>query len=180
MYVHIFLTAAAKRFYQTKCEEKYLKVNGKYEQKIIDQRRRNRINRVSVLSTVRVLVLGSYYSQKLESRRAAFANSSSSLTDTQINLWKKVLTKEFMSSEESEEEDAADHADGNKRAVLAIKPLAWRAPKVDRFFKRLDHKTTKRKSKQSKQQMLPRVIGRQSSRARPLCLPDDFFGFAAP
>jgi len=68
-------------------------------------------------------VLRTYYSQKLESRRAACANSSSSLTDAQINLWKKVLTKEFMYSEKNDE-DTADHADSSKRAVLAIKPLA--------------------------------------------------------
>jgi len=32
-----------------------------------------------------------------------------------------VVTKEFIPSEESDKEDAADHADGNKHAVLAIK-----------------------------------------------------------
>jgi len=79
-----------------------------------------------------------------------------------------------VSSEESDKEDAADYTDGNKCAVIAIKPLAWRVPKV---VKCLDHKITKRNSKQSKQQMLPRVIGRQSSTARPSCLSDDF---AAP
>ena len=40
------------------------------------------------------------------------------------------INKEFMSSEESAEEDF----DGKKRPALAVKPLLWRAPKVDRFL----------------------------------------------
>ena len=112
--------------------------------------------------------------QKLESRKAVFLKSSS-LTSEQRNLWKKVLIKEFMSSEESAEEDF----DGKKRPALAVKPLLWRAPKVDRFFKRLDQRSEKGKTKHSKQQTLPRVVGSQSSRVKPLSLPDDFFGFDA-
>ena len=99
----------------------------------------------------------------------------SSFTSEQRNLWKKVLIKEFMSSEESAEEDF----DGKKRPALAVKPLLLRAPKVDRFFKRLDQRSEKGKTKHSKQQTLPRVVGSQSSRVIPLSLPDDFFGFDA-
>ena len=79
---------------------------------------------------------------------------TNSLTDAQKDLWKKVVIKEFMSSEESGEEEIAN---GEKRQVLKIKPLRWRAAKVDRFFKQLDHKASKVKSRQSKQQTLPRV-----------------------
>jgi len=80
---------------------------------------------------------------------------------------------------ESAEEDlgAIDHAGSSRHSVLAIKPLSWRAPKVDRFFKRLDHKTSKGKSKQ---QMIPRIRGRCSFRTKPPHLSDDFFGFSAP
>jgi len=58
----------------------------------------------------------------LETRKAVFAKSSSSLSNAQINLWKKVLTKEFMSSEESSEEDldAIDHAGSSRHSVLAM------------------------------------------------------------
>ena len=57
-----------------------------------------------------------------------------------------MLTKEFMSSEESAKEDlgTTDNAGSSRHSVLAIKPLSWRAPKVDRFFKRLDHKAIAR------------------------------------
>jgi len=118
----------------------------------------------------------------LETRKAVFAKSFSSLSDVQINLWKKALTKEFVSSEESVEEDfgTTDNAGSSRHSVLAIKPLSWRARKVDRFFKRLDHKASKGKSKQSKQQMLPCIRGRCSSRTKSPHLFDDFFGFTAP
>lgn len=90
---------------------------------------------------------------KLESRNAVLLKTNS-LTDAQKDLWKKVVIKEFMSSEESGEEEIAN---GEKRQVLKIKPMHWRAAKVDRFFKQLDHKASKVKSRQSKQQTLPRV-----------------------
>ena len=89
-----------------------------------------------------------------------------------------------MSSEESAEEDlgTTDNTGSSRHSVLAIKPFSWRAcaPKVDRFFKHLDHKASKGKSKQSKQQMLPCIRGRCSSRTKPPHLSDDFFGFTAP
>ena len=61
---------------------------------------------------------------------------SSSVTDTQRDAFKKVLVREFMSSEESGEEVV----DGEKRSVLLVKPLPWRASKLDRIFKQVDHK----------------------------------------
>ena len=41
---------AARRFFQTKCDDRHLKENGKYDAKIVQQRRRNRLNRVSSCS----------------------------------------------------------------------------------------------------------------------------------
>ena len=85
---------------------------------------------------------------------------TTSLTDAQRDLWKKVLIKEFMSSEESGEEDIGN---GERQQVIRIKPLHWRAPKVNRFIKQLDHNACKVKSRQSKQQILPRVTGSYST-----------------
>lgn len=70
-----------------------------------------------------------------------------------------MVVKEFISSEESGEEDVVN---GEKRQVMLVKPLPWRSAKVDRFFNQLDHKVQKHKSKQSKQQTLPRVVGERS------------------
>ena len=51
---------------------------------------------------------------------------------------------------------------------------------VSRFFKRLDRRAEKAKSKQSKQQTLPRFETEEpSGRPKPLEYSDDFFGFSA-
>ena len=84
------------------------------------------------------------------------------------------MTKDFISSEDSDEEEDTN---GEQRQVIVVKPLQWRSPKVDRFFNRLDKKAQKKKSKQSKQQTLPRVIGSSSSRPKPSGYCDEFFGF---
>lgn len=94
-----------------------------------------------------------------------------SIPDTQQQLWQKVLTKDFISSEESGVDGEDQHQ------VLVIRPLEWRSSKVDRFFNRLDRKMTKNKTKQSKQQTLPRVTGEKSLRPKPSGFADDFFGF---
>jgi len=54
-------------------------------------------------------------------------------------------------SEESIDEDF----DGTKCPAIAVKPLPWRAPKVDRFFRCLDQRSDKGKNKHSKQQTHP-------------------------
>ena len=103
--------------------------------------------------------------------------ASSSFSDEQFSLWKTVLVRNFMSSEESAEEDDGV---GDKQHILVVKPLPWRAPKVSRFFKRLDKRAEKAKSKQSKQQTLPRFETEEpSDRPKPLEYSDDFFGFSA-
>ena len=84
-----------------------------------------------------------------------------------------MVVREFISSEESGEEDIGN---GEKRQVLLVKPLPWRSAKVDRFFNQLDHKAPKNKSKQ---QTLPRVIGERSTRPKPAGFSEDFFGFIA-
>ena len=55
MYAHIFFNFQLQQKDFSKLSvRKYLKVNGKYKQKIVDLRQRNYINR-GVLSTIRVL-----------------------------------------------------------------------------------------------------------------------------
>ena len=85
------------------------------------------------------------------------------------------MSIDFISSEESGEEER----DGERQQVIQVKVLPWRAPKVDRFFKALDHKILKNCSRQSKQQTLPRVRGQYSSRQKPIGFTEDFYGFIA-
>ena len=96
-----------------------------------------------------------------------------SVSDAQRDALLKIMTKDFMSSEESGEEIV----DGEKRAVIQVKPLLWRATHLHRILKQLDRRTEKRKSKQSRQQTLPRVVGSVTTRRRPTGFADDFFGF---
>ena len=110
--------------------------------------------------------------QKLEARKCALLKTSS-LTDAQRNLWKQVMVKDFMSSEESGE----DEQEGERKPVIVIKPLPWRAGRLERFFKQLDKKASKYKSKQSRQQTLPRIVGSVSTRRKPAGFSDDFFAF---
>jgi hypothetical protein len=74
-------------------------------------------------------------------------------------LWEKVLILGFMSSEESDLDDEEE--------VLSLRPLPWRAEKVDTLFRKLDDITLKAKSPQARRQMKRRVLGVESSRSSP-------------
>ena len=63
--------------------------------------------------------------------------------------WKKILVTEFMSSDESGEED--------ERAVFIVKKLPWRSERVSTFFQRLDTAHASRKTEQASRQTKPRV-----------------------
>ena len=86
-----------------------------------------------------------YTSQKLEARKDVLFKTSS-LTDAPRDLLKKVMVKDFMSSEESRE----DEQEGERKQVIIVKPLPWRASQIDGFFKQLDKKAGKNRSKQSR------------------------------
>ena len=62
--------------------------------------------------------------------------------------WKKVVTAEFISSEESGDEDN----------VIIVKPLLWRAEKVTRFFYKLDDLSSTNKTPQAKRQRKTRIV----------------------
>ena len=85
-----------------------------------------------------------------------------------------MLTREFMSSEESGTETLED---GSQRNILYVRPLPWRSMQVTTGFHRLDDKVNKRKSKHASQQTLVRKVGEQSDRLKPRGLPDQFWGF---
>ena len=73
--------------------------------------------------------------------------------------WMSVLVPEFMSSEDSDSEQAG---------TLIKCPLKWRSPKVDDFFKSLDKLTDKGRSDQSKKQTMERCLsGAYSERPVP-------------
>ena len=63
-----------------------------------------------------------------------------------------------MSSEDSSEENNC----------IIVKPLSWRATRVDNFFQSLDDKGKDGKSPQSIRQMKRRIMGESSQRPKPV------------
>ena len=63
--------------------------------------------------------------------------------------WRKIFVTEFMSSDESGEEDG--------RAVFMVKKLRWRSERVSSFFERLDTARASRKTEQASRQTKPRI-----------------------
>ena len=100
---------------------------------------------------------------------------SKTITEDQKQIIKEILTRDFISSEESDVEDI----DGTRQHVIVVKPLPWRGEKANRVLRKLDNKAKKQKTKQSVIQTLPRVIGEVSSRPKPAAFTDDFWGFTA-
>lgn len=66
-----------------------------------------------------------YNYEKLEGRKAVLLKSTS-IPESQRELCKKVMTKDFISSESNQEENA-----GEQRQVLVLRPLRWRSSKID-------------------------------------------------
>ena len=74
--------------------------------------------------------------------------------------WKKVLTLEFMSSDESCTEGEKD--------VLVTKRLPWQSHKVSAFKAKLDEATLSEKTPLAKRQMKERKQGTLSTRPKPI------------
>ena len=100
---------------------------------------------------------------------------SKSITEEKKSRWRKVLTKDFMSSEDSGKETLED---GSERTVLYVRPLPWRSIQVSTGFHRLDEKLKSQlKSSTGIQQTLLRKVGDNSNRSKPVGYPPQFRGF---
>ena len=97
--------------------------------------------------------------QKLQDRRRAFQGGSFA-TDKDKEKWSKILSMEFMSSDESGMDDGKD--------VLITKPLKWESEAVISFKRALDDQSFRQKSPLAKRQMKTRKRGLHSSRPKPL------------
>ena len=83
---------------------------------------------------------------------------SRKLTEDQKQKWLKVVTNEYMSSEESDE-------DNTDRVI--VHPLPWRSDVVDKMFEKIGSHVSARKSSQAKRQMKERLVGLVSLRKCP-------------
>lgn len=76
----------------------------------------------------------------------------SNLSAKNKEKWEMVLKSELMSSEESGEDD-----------TIIVKPLLWRAAKLNRFFHSLDEANNEVKTPQAKRQKRRRVFSEEAS-----------------
>ena len=77
------------------------------------------------------------------------------LTEDQRKKWLTVITNDYMSSEESEDEKIVVHS------------IPWRSNYVNRMFKKIDDYSTDKKSPQARRQMKDRIAGSPSTRCCP-------------
>ena len=85
---------------------------------------------------------------------------NSRLTEMQRQKWMKVMTNDFMSSEESDDDNA-----------IVIRPLEWRSTYVNEMFTRIASFSQNKKSPQAKRQTKTRVYGQPSSHSCPMDSP---------
>ena len=83
------------------------------------------------------------------------------MTKDQQEKWLSVTSINFMSSEESGEDDE-----------IIVHPLPWRADYVNQMFDRIDEFRVSQKSPQARRQMKQRKIGPPSERSQPDGIPE--------
>ena len=82
------------------------------------------------------------------------------LTEESKTKWLSVTKNEYISSEESGEDDS-----------IAVRPLPWRTSYVTTMFQKIDSYCQAHKSAQARSQMKARVMGEPSSRPMPIEYP---------
>lgn len=118
--------AAAQRHYKTQREEQSKKRRGKHEIIAVTKKKRGRLSRVSwYIQLIVYVFVTSYNHQKLESRKDIF--DCLNLPKERYEKWVEVLKLEYMSSEDSEEEN-----------TLVVRPIPWLSKKVEEFKAKLD------------------------------------------
>ena len=110
-----------------------------------------------VLGCVNSFVL---YLQKKREKEAAILKISN-FTEEQRTKWLTVAKREYISSEESGDDDG-----------IVVHPLPWRNDHVSKMFTKIDDYIKNKKSAQAKRQMKVRRLGAPSKRAPPANAPD--------
>ena len=90
----------------------------------------------------------------MQGRKDAFEQWD--IEDKKRKKWNEVLDLQYMSSEESEDDN-----------VLKVKPIPWLSSKVQHFKKILDEEREKNLNSQSKRQTKRKLTGETSKRIRP-------------
>jgi len=92
-------------------------------------------------------------------RRQGALRKKASYTDEEMKKVEKILTVDFMSSEEEVESEGEE--------LFLIKKLPWRSQEADSYMRQLDSKARQLETPRGKRQRLKRVRGGEDS-SRPL------------
>ena len=95
------------------------------------------------------IIIIMFFLQKRKERESAIFKSTK-LTKEQKQKWMKVKSNEYMSSEESDNDNC-------ERVI--IHPLPWRSEVIDRMFQKIDDHLSANKSSQAKRQTKERTVG---------------------
>ena len=106
------------------------------------------------------LVLNIVFLQKKKERESAVMKNSKLSEESRQKLL-SVMTNDFMSSEESGDDD-----------TIVVHPLTWRSQYVKVMFQRIDAYNKNAKSPQARRQMKQRSNGSVSSRVSPSDAPE--------
>ena len=79
----------------------------------------------------------------------------------------KILTLEYMSSDESGSESGSGSEMMIRRKVFISRPLAWRTPEANSVMDSLDRKISRRRSERAKEMCRCRRTGMPSTRPSP-------------
>ena len=91
--------------------------------------------------------------QKRKEREAAVLKNTK-FTEDHRKKWLGVISNDFMSSEDSDDE------------AIVVHPLPWRSDYVNQMFQKIDDYSNSKKSPQARRQMKERIYGRPSHRPR--------------
>ena len=104
--------------------------------------------------------------QKLRNRRSACTRSTALSTQEKEDAM-KILTLEFMSSEETDSESGSGSEMSTRRKIFMSRPLQWRSPQANNIMLSLDRKIVRRRSERAKEMCRIRRTGEPSSRTSP-------------
>lgn len=91
---------------------------------------------------------------------------STSLSTQEKEEAMKILSLDFMSSEETDSESGSG-SEQTRRKIFMLRPLQWRSPQANNIMQSLDRKITRRRSERAKEMCHVRRTGVPSSRISP-------------
>ena len=179
----LHIVGAARTYFKSRKGYHQQKSSGKQEATAAASRRRQRRHNVRQCWFAWILLSTIFTIQKAHARLRVL-NQSKTLDDATKERIRPVLKAEFMSSEESSNENPSVEQEGSssgsdteqqlsrgKKKLIKHK-LPWRSQEMQLIMESLDRKLERRRSDRAKGMCLEVVMGDNLSRARPENLPE--------